>query len=243
MEEVAGFQIALPSIRRGVMKHQGRGSVMSEPPREDALLNLWRAGNQDAARQIFERYVSQLLALASQRISQRLKARVDAEDIVQSVFRTFFHRAREGQFKVDDPDDLCKLLAKITVHKTLRQIAFHKRAKRDATMETAQGDGDSDQMMLILASEPTPEDTVALFDQMDHFLGQLGAEDRRILQMRMEGYSNVEIAEMLNITDRKIRRLLERIRGQAAHEGLEPLPRRTPPAKKDAEPPAENLPT
>jgi len=199
---------------------------MSEPLGEDVLLSLWRAGNQDAARQIFERYVAQLLALASRRISQRLASRVDAEDIVQSVFRTFFHRAREGQFHLDDPDDLCKLLARITVHKTLRQIAFHKRAKRDPGMETGQSDGEDDQMMTLLASEPTPEDTVALFDQMDHFLGQLGPEDRRILQMRMEGYSNVEIAEKLNITDRKIRRLMERIRGQAALEGLEPLPRR-----------------
>src|SRR5947209_4654729 len=150
---------------------------MAEPPGEDALLNLWRAGNQDAARQIFDRYVAQLLALASRRISQRLAARVDAEDIVQSVFRTFFHRAREGQFKVDDPDDLCKLLARITVHKTLRQIAFHKRAKRDATQETGQGDADCDHMMDLLAKEPTPEDTVTLYDPMDHFLGQLGAED------------------------------------------------------------------
>jgi len=199
---------------------------MPEAPREDLLLNLWRAGDQNAARQIFDRYVAQLLALASKRISQRLASRVDAEDIVQSVFRTFFHRAREGQFRCEDPDDLCKLLAKITVHKTLRQIAFHKRAKRDASLETSRGDDDSDHMMTLLASEPTPEDTIALYDQMEHFLGQLGAEDRRILQMRMEGYSNVEIAEELKITDRKIRRLLERIRGQAASEGLEPLPKR-----------------
>ena len=195
---------------------------MAEAPREDVLVSRWRAGDQEAARQIFERYVSQLLTLASRRISQRLASRVDPEDIVQSVFRTFFHRAREGQFQIDDPDDLCKLLARITVHKTLRQIAFHRRAKRDACQEAGQGDAEADHMMSLLASEPTPEDTVALYDQMEHFLGQLGTEDRRILQMRMEGYSNVEIADKLNITDRKIRRLLERIRGQAALEGLEP---------------------
>ena len=195
---------------------------MADAPGEDVLVSRWRAGDQDAARLIFERYVAQLLALASRRISQRLASRVDPEDIVQSVFRTFFHRAREGQFQIDDPDDLCKLLARITVHKTLRQIAFHKRAKRNACLETGQGDDDADHMMSLLASEPTPEDTVALYDQMDHFLGQLGTEDRLILQMRMEGYTNVEIAEKLDITDRKIRRLLERIRGQAALEGLEP---------------------
>jgi RNA polymerase sigma-70 factor (ECF subfamily) len=193
---------------------------MPESPAEDVLLKLWRAGDEDAARQLFDRYVAQLVALARRRIGQRIASRVDAEDIVQSVFRTFFHRFREGQFHIDDPDDLCKLLARITIHKTLRQIAFHRRAKRDATLEAGQGDGDKDHLMAVLSREPTPEETSAFLDQMEHFLELLRPEDRRILEMRMEGYSNVEIARRLNITDRKIRRLMERIRGLAEREGL-----------------------
>ena len=195
---------------------------MPEAPREDALLKLWRAGDEDAARQLFDRYVAQLVALARRRISQRIASRVDAEDIVQSVFRTFFQRARQGEFQIDDPDDLCKLLVKITVHKTLRQIAFHKRAKRDAAKEAGQGDGESDHLMAVLASEPTPEETTTLLDQMEHFLSKLRPEDRRIIEMRMEGYSNVEIANRLGITDRKIRRLMERVRGLAELDGLTP---------------------
>jgi RNA polymerase sigma-70 factor (ECF subfamily) len=193
---------------------------MSEPPAEDVLLKLWRAGDQDAARQLFDRYVSQLVALARRRISQRIAGRVDPEDIVQSVFRTFFHRAREGQFQIDGPDDLCRLLARITVHKTLRQIAFHKRAKRDATLEA--GQGEADHLMAVLSREPTPEETGAFLDELEQLLEKMRPEDRRILEMRMQGYSNVEIAKELKITDRKIRRLMERIRGQAEHEGLVP---------------------
>jgi RNA polymerase sigma-70 factor (ECF subfamily) len=195
---------------------------MAEPPREDELLQRWRAGDEDAARQLFERYVSTLLALARKRISQRLAGRVDAEDIVQSVFRTFFQRAREGQFEIDEPDDLVKLLARITVHKTLRQIAYHKRAKRDAAAETGQSDPEHDHLMTVLAKGPTPEATITLVDQMDHFFNTLRPEDCLILKMRMEGFSNVEIAKSLDITDRKIRRLMERIRGQAEQEGLVP---------------------
>jgi RNA polymerase sigma-70 factor, ECF subfamily len=193
---------------------------MPEAPREDDLLKLWRAGDQDAARQLFDRYVNQLLALARRRISQRIAGRVDAEDIVQSVFRTFFHRAREGQFQIDDPDDLVKLLARITVHKTLRQVAFHKRGKRDAGRETGQGEDGNDQLMTVLAGEPGPEETAILLDAMEQFLAKLEPKDRQILQLRMEGYSNVEIADKLGITDRKIRRLMERIRGQAEQDGL-----------------------
>src|SRR5262245_49230343 len=113
---------------------------MSESPRDESIVQHWRSGDQDAARQLFDRYAEQLVALARKRISQRLASRIDAEDIVQSVFRTFFHRAREGQFHFADPDDVCKLLARITVHKTFRQIAYHRRAKRDAGHEAAQGE-------------------------------------------------------------------------------------------------------
>jgi RNA polymerase sigma-70 factor (ECF subfamily) len=193
---------------------------MSEPHQDRSLLRLWQAGDQGAARELFERYCERLLALARRRISQRLASRVDAEDVVQSVFRTFFDRAKAGQFTIQDPDDICKLLARITVHKTLRQIAFHKAAKRDPSSEAGQGAEGQERLLEVLDREPTPEAANAFVDQLEHFLGQLRPEDRQILELRMQGYNNLEIAEKLNVSDRKIRRLMERVRGLAEREGL-----------------------
>jgi RNA polymerase sigma-70 factor (ECF subfamily) len=193
---------------------------MSASPEEQALISLWRQGDQDAARQIVDRYIDRLLLLARRRISQRLSSRVDAEDIVQSVFRTFFHRVKEGQFAFAEQDDLCKLLVRITLHKTLRQVAFHKAAKRDPSQETDQGEHHSEQLMALLDNEPTPEATVAFVDQLEHFLGQLKPQEREILEMRLQGFSNDDIAKKLNIYDRKIRRVIEHIRAVAEKEGL-----------------------
>src|SRR5579871_4605339 len=109
---------------------------MTDTPEEQALINLWRQGDQDAARQIVDRYIDRLLPLTRRRISQRLASRVDAEDIVQSVFRTFFARLKDDRFEIAGQDDLFRLLVRITVHKTLRQIAHHKAAKRDPSLET-----------------------------------------------------------------------------------------------------------
>src|SRR5262249_17049440 len=143
--------------------------------------------------------------------------RVDAEDIAQSVFRTFFRHARDGQFQVEESEDLCKLLARITVYKTLRQIAFHKRAKRDAGVET----GEPQEIRLTrLAGGPTPEEAAAFVDELEHFLNKLKPVERQILELRMENYNNLEIAEKLSISDRTIRRLMERIRGLAEHLGM-----------------------
>lgn len=193
---------------------------MAEPIQDQIDLSLWRAGDETAARHLFDRYVDQLIALARRRISQRLASRIDAEDIVQSVFRTFFQRAREGQFHVEDPDDLCKLLARITVHKTFRQIAHHKRAKRDPGQETAQRDDSQEMLMSILTGEPTPEEATAFLDQLEHFFAELTLRERQILELRMQGYTDVEIAEKLGISDRQIRRDMEKVRAQADKQGI-----------------------
>ena len=177
-----------------------------------------RQGDQATAKVVFDQYVDRLVALARKRISQRLAGRIDAEDIVQSVFRTFFHRAKQGQFTFNDEDDICKMLARITAHKTFRQIAHHKAGKRDAGRDAGSGDDAQDLVINLLSREPSPEEAAQLLDQMEHFLAQLPAQDREILELRLQGFSTLEISEKLKITDRKIRRLMERVRGLAARE-------------------------
>ena len=192
---------------------------MPVSPEEKALIDLWRGGDQDAARQLRDRYVDRLLQLAQRRLSQRYASRVDAEDIVQSVFRTVFLRLREGRFVFEEQDDLCKLLVKITVHKTLRQVAFHKAAKRDPHQETDQGEHHREQLLAVLDRGPTPEAEAAFNDQLEHLLSQLKPEEQTILELRLQGYKSEEIAKQLNVSDRTVRRILERRIKKIVNEG------------------------
>lgn len=201
-----------------------KGHGMAEERTDKSLLHLWRGGDEQAAQQLFNRYVERLVALARRRISERLAGRVDAEDVVQSVFRTFFVRAREGRFTVSDPDDLCKLLARITVNKTLRQVEFHKAARRNANAETAQGSAENDRLLEVLDQEPTPEAANEFLDQLEKLMGQLGPDERQILELRIQGYASEEIAAKLGTYDRKVRRVMERIRGVAERQGLGATP-------------------
>jgi len=193
---------------------------MSEPVSDRELVERWRHGDQQAAQVLLDRYVDRLVALSRRRISQRLAPRIDPEDVVQSVFRTFFHRAREGEFRIAEQDDLCKLLMRITVRKTLRKVAFHVADKRDPSQELGQGWDSHDPLQEVLAREPTSEEVVSFLDQMEHFYKKLRADERQILEMRLQGFSNDDIARKLNIYDRKIRRVFERIRSLAEQEGL-----------------------
>jgi RNA polymerase sigma-70 factor (ECF subfamily) len=195
---------------------------MTEMRRDQSLLDLWRAGNQEAARVLFERYSDRLVALARRHINQRLARRIDAEDIVQSVFRTFFRRAQNGDLHLYDPDHLCALLARITIHKALDQISFHKAAKRDFNLDADSGTPDHDLVAQVLDQEPTPEAVNLFLDHLEHLLSRLAPDEQKVLEMRMQGYTVEEIARRLNTYDRKIYRILERIRALAEQEGSPP---------------------
>lgn len=192
----------------------------SESEREAQLVDKVRAGDQDAARQIYDRYLERLLALAQRRLSQRFASRVDPEDVLQSVFRSFFLRMRDGQFTVEGEDDLTKVLVQITIHKTLRQIAFHQAERRSTQRECSQGAESREQGLQMPDREPTPEEAILFLDQLEHFLKQLQPQERQIVELRVQGYGTEEIASRLGTYDRKVRRVLERVRGLAEREGF-----------------------
>lgn len=191
---------------------------MQTPPHNDReLAAAYRAGSDTAARILFDRYCEKLLRLAQRRIGQRLMGRIDPEDIIQSAFRTFFVHLRREEFTFAQENDLFKLLVRLTVHKTLRQIAHHRAAKRDPGREVINALEDRDLLEQLVLQEPPPEAEVTLLEEMERFLGRLEPFDRKVLEMRLQGYSTREIAQTLNTYDRKIRRVLERIE-KIAHD-------------------------
>jgi RNA polymerase sigma-70 factor (ECF subfamily) len=204
------------------MRSNEDGVAMAKDRSVDSFVKSLRDGDPNATKEVFDQYVDRLVAMARKRISLRLAGRIDPEDIVQSVFRTFFHRAKQGQFQFSAEDDICRMLARITVHKTLRQVAHHQAGKRDAGRDAGSGDESQDIVVNLLSKEPSPDEATQLLDQMEHFLAQLPGDDRKILELRMQGFTTLEISKQLDITDRKIRRRMEVIRDQALRDELLP---------------------
>jgi RNA polymerase sigma-70 factor (ECF subfamily) len=168
------------------------------------LLQLFRQGSEEAARELYERYVDRLIPLARQRLSDRLARRVDAQDVVQSVFRTFFNRVRNDRFTVEGPDDVYKLLCGITLRKALRQVAYHTAAKRDIHRERAAGTGRMAEADQKVDPTPSPLAVNAFVEQLENFLEQLRPEQRQILELRLQGYGPREIAQQLGVLEHKV---------------------------------------
>lgn len=196
---------------------------MSDEPADDRdLIAQFKAGSESAAGELFDRYCEKLMKLARRRIGQRMSSRVDPEDVIQSAFRTFFVHVRNDEFTFEGENDLFKLLVRLTVNKALRQIAYHRAAKRSPHKEAAQATDSYDALGDLAAHDPPPEVAVAVLEELERFLGQLPEFDRRVLELKLQGNTTTEIAEQLGSYDRKIRRVLERIesvaQGTAAEE-------------------------
>src|SRR6516162_8959719 len=101
---------------------------MEEPSAN--LVARWQQGDQQAALELFERFAERLIALARSRLSAQVARRLDAEDVVQSAYRSFFEGARDGRYAIHHSGDLWRLLAAITLHKTKHQARHHHAAKR-----------------------------------------------------------------------------------------------------------------
>src|SRR4051812_33906158 len=101
-------------------------------PDVQELLARVRQGDQAAAAAVFDLYKRRLLGLARSHLDARLRGKVDPEDVVQSVFRSYFRRQTDGRFDVQDWDQLWSLLAMITVRKCTNAKVFFTRQKRSA---------------------------------------------------------------------------------------------------------------
>ena len=178
-----------------------------EPHTDASLLRRFRAGEDDAATELYRRYAARLLDLASAQASPDLKRRVDPEDIVQSVFRTFFRRASLGEYEVPDGDELWKLFLVIGLNKIRAVAGFHKAAKRDVRHTTG-----GDAVEAAGAALPDDEAHRVLELTIDELLAPLPESHREIVRLRTDGYEVAEIAARVGRAKRSVERILQDFR-------------------------------
>ncbi len=177
----------------------------------------------DSAAFIWERYCNELLDLACRHLDQRLRRRIDEDDIVQRTFQSFFLRQQRGQFTLSDRNDLLRLLVRMTLNKTRTVVIRESRERRNYRREQPAehrdaGTADEQDWLadLVAKGTPTPDEAVALADETESRLARLPADLRRIALLKLEGYTNPQIAALpeMRCTVRTVERKLRLIREQ-----------------------------
>lgn len=180
-----------------------------------SLLERFRAGDQDAALHLYYRYADRLLRLASKETSQDLAIRFDPEDIVQSVFRTFFRRASNGQYEAPEGDELWKLLLVIALNKVRSKGAFHRSGKRDIrktqSLHSIQHDIDCE-------SEEVARSILKL--SLEEIIERQPESHRDVLRARMSGLDVQSIADRTKKSKRTVERVLQSFRNELLKDAV-----------------------
>src|SRR5437588_6673960 len=123
-----------------------------------------KAGDTAAAQPLWERYHRQLVALARRKLDASRRLTADEEDVVQSAFHSFFKGVARGRFpRLNDRDNLWRLLVVITARKALDQRAHEHAGRRggalqgEPRMSPTPGGWDAAAIEQVVGDEPTPE--------------------------------------------------------------------------------------
>jgi RNA polymerase sigma factor (sigma-70 family) len=194
---------------------------MSEAESVTTWLVGLKTGRTDAAREIWQRYVEQLVRLARRKLGGTPRRAADEEDVVLSAFEGFLKGVGEGRFlRLDDRDDLWQVLVMLTERRAIalrrRELALKRgggQVRGESVFAHHEGNG-SHRPGLDQKSgrEPSPAFAAELTEQLSFLLDQLTDEQREIALGKLEGKTNKELADVLGISLRAVERKLSMIR-------------------------------
>ncbi len=195
---------------------KSNSSVVSEnsendvpAPSDSELLDQIQQGDDCAATALYKRYADRLLRLAEVQTGAGLAKRIEAEDVVQSVFRTFFRRAATGHYALPDGDELWKLFLVIALNKIRKKSDFHRAAKRDV-----------DRTQSIGNSQISSDDEASQILKMtvDELIAELPPSHRGVIHDRIQGFEVSDLAERNQLSRRTVERILQNFRDRMRQE-------------------------
>ncbi len=149
------------------------------------FLQRIRRGDESAAAELVHRYEPLIRREVRMRLTDPALYRlVDSADICQSVLASFFVRAAAGQYELDRPDDLRKLLVVMARNK----LASRARQVRTRCVENSRpATGAGERLEVQYDRHPGPEQVVLNRDLLRQVLGELPDEERHLADLRAQG--------------------------------------------------------
>ncbi|MFO0891381.1 MAG: sigma-70 family RNA polymerase sigma factor [Isosphaeraceae bacterium] len=197
-----------------------------EPGGFEELIRRVREGDEQAAADLVRRYEPAIRRAARVRLlDTRLNRLLDSMDICQSVMASFFVRTALGQYEIDTPDQLLKLLATMTRNKLANAVKGHGALRRDFRRAEAPDQREAPDASsggagigAIAGPDPTPSREVAARELLQEARRRLAPEELSLLELRQDGRGWAEIAAANGTSPEAIRKRLARSIDRVAHE-------------------------
>jgi RNA polymerase sigma factor (sigma-70 family) len=177
------------------------------------LIKRVRGRDAEAATELVRRYENVIRRVIRIHLRDaRMRRVLDSMDICQSVLGSFFVRAALGQYELDSPEQMLKLLATIARNKLTNQVHRMNAQRRDIRRDA----GNDVEFALDQASDPSEQASAK--EILEKVRDRLADDEGQLAEMRSQGKSWKEIAAELGGTDvalrKKLTRALNRVMGE-----------------------------
>jgi RNA polymerase sigma-70 factor (ECF subfamily) len=188
---------------------------MSEASDFEDLIRRVRAGDEAAAAELVRRYEPAIRRAVRIRLADtRLARAFDSMDVCQSVLASFFVRAALGQYELNTPDQLLKLLATMVRHKLADQVDRERAECRD-NRRVEEGSAETRE---VVSAASSPSRQVAARELLQEVQRRLSPEERQLVEMRNQGLDWAAIAARLGGSPGALRKRLARATERLAQE-------------------------
>jgi RNA polymerase sigma-70 factor (ECF subfamily) len=177
------------------------------------LLQRARSGDPGALTAVTQRYEPEVRIVAHFLLGRDLRPYLDSLDLVQSVHKSLLLGLRNDRFDISSPEKLVALTLTIVRRKAARHW---RRVQRQQRL-----DPDGERLPAALACpDADPARAAQLQDALQHLWNSLNAEERRVVELRLEGHSTAEVARRLSLDGDVLRVRLSRLRQRLRATGV-----------------------
>ncbi len=186
------------------------------------LLSKVRSGDAAAAEELVRSYEPELRRAIRVRLTDaRLRRLVDSVDICQSVLAGFFVRTVAGQYDIQSPEELLKLLVTMARNRVIdwarRASADRRDGRREVSLEDENG-----QPRPIAQQQASPVSVLVNRELMENVRSRLAPDELKLMEQRADGLNWNEIAastgEQPNAVRMRLTRALDRVAGELGLE-------------------------
>lgn len=183
------------------------------------LLMRARKGDRAAMQTLVQQYEPEVRIVARVRLGAALRPYFDSLDLVQSVHRSLMLGLRQDKFDISTPERLVGLALTIVRRKLARQW---RRLRRQKRLNEGQNSSDSLADLLVSLSTPEsgPESVATVRDQTERWLSEMTDVEKRVMELRLEGFTTAEVARQLGMDPDVLRVRLSRLRRRLREQGL-----------------------
>ena len=180
------------------------------------LIARIRAGDEHALERLLNAMAVSMRRMADRYIGSSLRPYVDSDDLVQRASLILWHGLRDGKFVVDSPNQLMAL-TRTLLRRQAAKAAQQFKPAMDSMAATGEFDFGATLVDQRIAPVPCPVKKAETNEQVRQLMERVSTEDRRMLELLLEGHTIAAAARLLQIEPATLRMRLSRLRVRVHH--------------------------